>query len=135
MNINQTQKTPKTFRFKKKFIFSVVAFAMLFQSAIFLNMTVELSLIWKVILGLLPVIPFIYAIINLTSSIKQDDEMFKKIIIDAFNLTGLITMSWTLAVGLLQQLAVLPYFSLYFVFFIMCLTFSISVFLTTKKYQ
>jgi hypothetical protein len=135
MKNSQPATNIKNHKLKKKQVFSIATFALLFQMAIFLNKSMDLSIGWRVVLGTLPVVPFVLSLIYLSKSIKQDDEMFFKIAMDSFMITGLITLSWTLAVGLFQQLEVLPNFSLYFVPFVMMFTFSIVYLIVMKKYQ
>lgn len=128
------QSNSKGFKFQKRHILSIVSFAIFLQLAIFLNMRYELALIWRIILSILPVISFVFFMINMIESIKKDDEMFLKIMAQALTYTSVITLTWTLAVGIMQQLEVLPMGSFYFVFFIMAGTFSLSYLLAMKKY-
>jgi len=95
----------------------------------------ELHTTTKILISFLPIVPFTLALIAFTNMVKQGDEMFKKILSEAFILTGYITLVWTMNLGLLQRFDVIPYFSIYFVFFIIFITFIFSYGLIYKRYN
>ncbi|WP_154222462.1 hypothetical protein [Marinicella rhabdoformis] len=133
--MNKQHIDPMKAKVRKKFTMYMMLFAMMLQFTYHVGNTLGTNPYLKVLFALLPVVPFIFALISFAAMIKQDDEMFKKITSDAFILTGCITLVWTMAVGLFQRLNLLPHFSVYTVFFIMVFTFAFCYTWIYKKYR
>lgn len=120
---------------KMKFGTYMVIFSSSLSVAFFLHNKVELPIFWKGLIGLLPAIPFSLAMIELARFIRNDDEMFKKIISDAILVTFMITLVCCIALGTLQMLSVLPVFSVFYLFIAMSLLFSFSYARVASTYQ
>ena len=120
--------------FNKSFVGRMVLFTISLQAVYLINAKLDLSWVLRVVLAIIPSVALAYALLALAALIRNGDEMFKKIMVDSFVVTGLITLTWVLALGLLQQFKVIPYLSFYWVFFIMVITFCISYWLIMRKY-
>ena len=122
-------------KLKNKFIGYMMFFIVILQFTYTMGDSFELHTTTKILISFLPIVPFTLALIAFTNMVKQGDEMFKKILSEAFILTGYITLVWTMNLGLLQRFDVIPYFSIYFVFFIIFITFIFSYGLIYKRYN
>ncbi|MEZ5473366.1 MAG: hypothetical protein R3E90_16475 [Marinicella sp.] len=120
--------------FNKSFVGRMVLFTISLQAVYLINAKLDLSWVLRVVLAIIPSVALAYALLALAALIRNGDEMFKKIMVDSFVVTGLITLTWVLALGLLQQFNVIPYLSFYWVFFIMVITFCIGYWLIMRKY-
>jgi ABC-type polysaccharide/polyol phosphate export permease len=120
---------------KNKFVIYMMLFSVSLSAVFALNKQFELGAPSLICLAMLPIIFFALACIELARSVRDDDEMFKKIIADAIQQTFMTMVVACLAIGLLQTLSVIPSFSLFYVFFAVCLMFVFSYARKARKYQ
>ncbi|WP_154222461.1 hypothetical protein [Marinicella rhabdoformis] len=135
MNTSKNPIEPKKFRFNNKFKFYAISSMMLVQLIVFMGKASGLNVYLKILIALVPAIPFVLALYSLASMIKNDDELSTKIITDALSLTFCITITWALIAGLLQFMNVLPTYNFIVVFALIVGTFSISFLIISQKYK
>lgn len=135
MNTNNQELKPKTFRFDNKFRIYAITSLLLLQTIFLLGKTIETNIYIRTLIALLPVIPFVFALFNLASMIRTEDELSKKIIADALSLTFCITLTWTLAGALLQHMIGIPKLSFMIIFAVVMASFCISYLIVSRNYK
>ena len=117
----------------KKFLLGMAGFGLMMAFSIFVGKQIESHLIVKIIIALLPIIPFIIALTAFIANIKVMDEMWKKIQSDALIMTALITLVFSLSIGMLQVMNLIGVFSIFYLFMLIMIVWSFCFAYVTHK--
>jgi hypothetical protein len=100
---------------KKRFIIGMALYSILLPLSLFLLQTTYLTqretavaTIAAVLVALLPVAPFLYAITAVIGQVRELDELKKRIHLEAVLITTLLTGGLTFSYGLLQASGLVP---------------------------
>jgi len=127
------------FFWKKKylirFIAGMVGYGFMLPFAIFISKKIQAGILIKILLALLPVIPFLLAMYAYIANMKTMDEMWRKIQIDALIITTMITIAASFSMGMLQVMNVMKTFSVFYLFPFMMMVwlFSFSYLIAKNK--
>jgi hypothetical protein len=96
-------------RYLRRFILGMVGYIILLPASLLLirgerldNTTVA------VVIGLSPMIPFLYAMSAVVGNVRQQDELQRRIHLEAVLITALLTGSLTFSYGLLEAAELVP---------------------------
>ncbi len=87
-----------------------------------------------VIVALLPVLPFLYAMAAVIGNVRQQDEMQRRIHLEAVLITTLLTGAATFSYGLLESAELVPELSMVFVAPFMIALWGITNTLVSRRY-
>ncbi|MCF6287765.1 MAG: hypothetical protein L3J53_00825 [Proteobacteria bacterium] len=123
-------KIDSTYIWKKqhlrKYIAGVIGFSLLMPFVIFIGKKTEVGIPLKIIIALLPAIPFFLAMSAFLKNIKSMDELWKKIMSDALIMTAIITIGLSFSLGMLQVVDILEPFSVLYIYIFMMIVWPCS---------
>ncbi|MEZ5497441.1 MAG: hypothetical protein R3F25_11565 [Gammaproteobacteria bacterium] len=121
-------------KYLKQFIAGIFGYSVLIPFVMIAKKQEYLSLTTKMLIVLIPIIPFILAVNALAKNYREMDEFWQKVIAESFIWTLSLTAISSLGLGMLQLLDYVPRVSLIFVFPYMISMLGLSLFFVKKKY-
>lgn len=121
-------------KYQLQFLGGLVGYGVLIPLSLVVSENYRLSLTSKMLLSLMPMLPFLLVIHALVRNYQSMDEFWQKIIAESIIWTASITAFATLSLGLLQIYDFIPAVSLIFVFPYMIAILGLSLFFVRKKY-
>ena len=85
--------------------------------------------------GIIPLVPLFFALAETFRSVRAMDELQRRIHIDALLLSLLGTIAIVLGVGILQFMADIPLFGVFWLWLPICGLYAIGVFLGQRRYS
>jgi hypothetical protein len=122
-------------RYLLRFIAGMTGYAVLLPLSMIASKNIDASLTSKMLLVLIPIIPFILAISAVVANFKEMDELWRKILAESMLYTSLITAVTTFSLGLLQVNGFIPLVSFIYVLPYMCAIWGLSIFFVSKQYK
>ena len=122
-------------KYLNRFIIGMVGYAMLLPISMLISRKFDVSLTSKMLLVLLPIIPFIFAITAVVDNFKGRDELWRKILAESAVFTAITTAIAAFGLGLLQVNGFIPLFSIIYVLPYMCAIWGLSIFFFNNKYK
>lgn len=110
----------------RQYIFGMIGFAVFMFIALFFFKKTQTHITVQIIMALSPVVPFLVAMNAFLKNFKNMDELWQKIFADALIMTAIITMAFSMALGMLQVFTIISNFSIFYVFPFMMVTWSFS---------
>ena len=121
-------------KYLKQFIAGIFGYSVLIPFVMIAKNQEYLSLTTKMLIVMIPIIPFILAVNALAKNYREMDEFWQKVIAESFIWTLSLTAISSLGLGMLQLLDYVPRVSLIFVFPYMISMLGLSLFFVKKKY-
>ena len=121
-------------KYLKQFIAGIFGYSVLIPFVMIAKKQEYLSLTTKMLIVLIPIIPFILAVNALAKNYREMDEFWQKVIAESFIWTLSLTAISSLGLGMLQLLDYVPRVSLIFVFPYMISMLGLSLLFVKKKY-
>ena len=121
-------------KYLKQFIAGIFGYSVLIPFVMIAKKQEYLSLTTKMLIVLIPIIPFILAVNALAKNYREMDEFWQKVIAESFIWTLSLTAISSLGLGMLQLLGYVPRVSLIFVFPYMISMLGLSLLFVKKKY-
>jgi hypothetical protein len=119
-----------------RFIAGMVGYAILLPASILVLGRAQLSGTFvAVVIALLPVLPFLLAMSAVVSHVRQQDELQRRIHLEAVVIAALLTGAVTFSYGLLEANDLVPHLSLTWIAPLMIAIWGVAAAIISRHYQ
>lgn len=87
-----------------------------------------------IVVALLPVVPFVYAMIGVVGNARSKDEMQQRVYLESVLITSLLTGALTFSYGLLEMFDLAPHIPVFWVAPLMIVLWGISNVIVGRRY-
>jgi hypothetical protein len=121
--------------YHRRFIAGMLGYIILLPaSLLLLNSERPDNVAVAVVVALIPVLPFLYAMFAVVGNVRRQDEMQRRIHLEAVLITALLTGAATFSYGLLEAAELAPDLSMVFVAPFMIVVWGIANVLISRRY-
>jgi hypothetical protein len=121
--------------FKRQFALGMAGYVVaILAAAYLLNQEVVQSTFLAVVVALLPVVPFLYAMVGLVGNAREQDELQQRIYMESMLITASLIIALTFSYGLLELFELAPTISVFYVAPLMIFLWGIATIVLGRRY-
>jgi hypothetical protein len=118
-----------------RFIIGMVGYAIVLSVSIFILARAQLPTPLAVVIALLPVLPFLLVMAAVIGGVRQQDELQRRIHLEAVVIAALVTGAITFSYGLLEVSGLVPHLTFVWVAPLMIALWGVAAAIISRHYQ